>query len=62
MNKKCPKCYEGVLRSWHELSEDEREILKRLPGSADYNRAERESLHRWCTRCWHEQRSSETET
>jgi hypothetical protein len=62
MNKKCPQCYEGVLRGWHELSEDEREVVKRLPGSADYEAAERESLHQWCTRCWFEFQSSESQT
>ena len=54
MNKKCPKCHEGLLRNWHELSDDEQEVVKRLPGSADYEAAERESTHRWCTRCWYE--------
>jgi hypothetical protein len=48
-----------VLRTWHELSEDEREVVKRLPGSADYEAAERESLHQWCTRCWFEVTSGE---
>lgn len=62
MNKKCPKCYEGVLRGWHELSEDEREVVKRLPASADYEAAERESLHQWCTRCWFESRGGESLT
>ena len=60
MNRKCPKCYEGVLRGWHELTEDEREVVKRLPGSVDYNPAEREPLHQWCTRCWYEMTKGET--
>jgi ribosomal protein S27AE len=61
MNQKCPNCYEGVLLGWHELSDDEREVVKRLPGSADYANEERESLHRWCTRCWYEDRHGEVE-
>lgn len=62
MNEKCPKCYEGMLRRWDELSDDEREVVKRLPGSADYSTTERESLHRWCTRCWYESRGSESQS
>lgn len=61
MNKKCPKCYEGVLRNWDELSEDEREVVKRLPGSGDYETAERETLHQWCNRCWYESLDTETQ-
>lgn len=59
VNNKCPRCYEGVLRSWAELSEDEQEIVKRLPYANDYETSERESNHRWCNRCWHEAVSSE---
>lgn len=60
MNDKCPRCYEGVLRGWHELSLDEQEIMKRLPGSEDYETEEREALHQWCTRCWNEITIGET--
>ncbi|HMF57915.1 MAG TPA: hypothetical protein VK619_16350 [Pyrinomonadaceae bacterium] len=55
---RCPQCGEGRLRSWRELNDEERMVVLRLPASADYTRAERESRHRWCARCWHE----ETET
>ncbi len=42
------------MRSWDELSADEQEVVKRLPGSADYPAPERQATHQWCTRCWHE--------
>ena len=58
-DKRCPKCHEEVMRNWQELSDEEQEVVKRLPGSADYTPAERESMHQWCTRCWHESRSGE---
>jgi len=61
MNRKCPKCYEGVLLSWHELSEEGQEVVKRLPASADYEAAEREALHQWCNCCWFESLDSETQ-
>lgn len=62
MSQKCPRCYEGVLRGWHELNDEERQLVKRLPGSAEYEPAEREALHQWCTRCWHESLPNETQT
>jgi len=52
---KCPRCGEGRLRSWNELTEDEREVARRLPASADYSLALRSATHRWCNRCWYEE-------
>ena len=59
---KCPRCGEGRLRAWAELTDDEREVARRLPGAADYPAAERETIHRWCTRCWYETRSGPVES
>lgn len=53
-NRSCPRCHEGRLQFWDELNDEEREVVKRLPASADYDAAERETMHLWCTRCWHE--------
>ena len=50
----CPRCGVGRLRGWRELTEEEREVAKRLPASADYTANEREATHRWCTQCWFE--------
>jgi hypothetical protein len=50
----CPRCGEGRLRSWQELDEEEREVVRRLPASADFTLQERTATRRWCTRCWHE--------
>jgi hypothetical protein len=52
---RCPRCGEGPLKAWYELSEDEREVALRLPGSADFPAAERAARHLFCTRCWHEE-------
>ena len=51
---KCPRCHEEALRTWDELSDEEREVVKRLPAAAEYRAAERQAMHQWCTRCWHE--------
>jgi ribosomal protein S27AE len=55
---RCPRCG-ATMKSWPELEEDEREVVKRLPASAESDAAQRERLNRWCTRCWHESRSEE---
>jgi hypothetical protein len=49
----CPRCG-GRLRAWRELSEEEREVVRRLPASAAQATHERAARHRWCTRCWYE--------
>lgn len=53
----CPRCGEGRLKAWYELSEEEREMARRLPDSADFTLDERASHHRFCTRCWFEERA-----
>jgi hypothetical protein len=50
----CPRCDKPGLKSWSELSDEEREVVKRLPASAHYSLSERQATHRWCTRCWFE--------
>ena len=52
--KRCPRCDAGRLRGLSELNDEEREVVKRLPASADYLVEERAARHRWCTRCWYE--------
>jgi hypothetical protein len=54
LRDKCPRCDNARLRAWSELNDEEREVVRRLPASADYTFAEREARHRWCTRCWFE--------
>jgi hypothetical protein len=50
----CPRCGAGRLRGWSELNDEERELVRRLPASAEHPLEERRSTHRWCTRCWYE--------
>ena len=61
-DKRCTRCGEGTMKSWAELTDEEREVVKRLPGSADYEASKRQSTHQWCTRCWFESVSTETQT
>lgn len=53
-NKQCPRCDTERLRAWGELTDEEREVVRRLPASADYSFDERKARHRWCSRCWYE--------
>jgi hypothetical protein len=55
LHERCPRCDYPRLKSWSELNDEEREVVKRLPQSADYSLEERQATHRWCTRCWYEQ-------
>ena len=52
---RCPRCSAARLRAWDELTDDEREVVRRLPASADAPLAERAARRRWCVRCWHEE-------
>lgn len=50
----CPRC-SAALRAWGELTGEEREVVRRLPASADAPLGERAARRRWCVRCWHEE-------
>ena len=56
MNKEnsCPRCGATVLKRWEELTEEEGEVVKRLPAEPEYTIEERKRMSRWCTRCWFE--------
>jgi ribosomal protein S27AE len=49
----CPKCGSFSFKPWSELTDDEKFLAERLPGSAEYSRSQR-IQHRFCTRCWYE--------
>jgi len=50
----CPQCDSPTLRSWGDLSDQEKYIVERLPTFADVP-AEQRKKHRFCTRCWFEE-------
>ncbi|HEV7374289.1 MAG TPA: hypothetical protein VGN95_06210 [Pyrinomonadaceae bacterium] len=56
---RCPRCGMGRLLGWDELNDEEREVVRRLPASADYSVGERQRMHRWCTNCWYEEIESQ---
>jgi len=54
VQNRCPRC-QGVLERWEELSNEEQEVVRRLPEAVDYSPEERRAAHRWCSRCWYEE-------
>jgi hypothetical protein len=60
-SNQCPRC-DARMRAWSELSDEEREVVRRLPASADYSFEVRQGSHRWCTRCWYEEGAGATRT
>jgi alpha-ketoglutarate-dependent taurine dioxygenase len=57
VSRQCPRCGTGQMRAWNELSDEEREVVRRLPAAADYSLEERQGSRQWCTRCWYEEGS-----
>ena len=51
--KICPRCHHVEMKTWNELTDEEKILAERLPMSATFTRRERET-HLFCPRCWHE--------
>jgi ssDNA-binding Zn-finger/Zn-ribbon topoisomerase 1 len=51
--KICPRCRSARLKSWNELTSDEKFTAERLPASAEISPEERQQ-HSFCPRCWFE--------
>ena len=47
------------MKTWAELTDDEKLLVKSLPMSAEFTLAERKK-HRFCTRCWFEVQNDRT--
>ena len=50
----CPKCHFPKMKSWDELTNEQRFLVERLPPSAEYPLDQRKK-HRYCERCWFEE-------
>lgn len=42
------------MKSWEELSEEQKMLAERLPASAELSLEQRKK-NQFCPRCWHEQ-------
>jgi hypothetical protein len=51
--KMCPKCHYPKIKTWEELTGEQKFLLERLPMSAEFSLEQRKK-HRFCERCWFE--------
>lgn len=55
----CPKCHRTLLKTWSQLSADEKFIAERQPASAEFSKNTRER-RLFCPNCWYETEDFET--
>lgn len=60
LQKFCPKCGSPKIKSWNEMTADERFIIEKLPLSSEFSLEERKH-HRFCGRCFYEELTGEPE-
>lgn len=58
--KMCPQCHHPKMKTWKELSDEQKFLAERLPGSAEFSLEQRKK-HRFCERCWFEDVQFKTE-
>jgi len=49
----CPRCHHPRMKSWRDLTAEQKFLAERLPKSAEFTREQRKK-HRFCERCWFE--------
>jgi DNA-directed RNA polymerase subunit RPC12/RpoP len=49
----CIRCGSQKMKSWDELSDEQKFLVERLPASAEFSLDERKK-HLFCPRCWNE--------
>lgn len=49
----CPKCGESRMKTWDELTDEQKFLAERLPASAEFT-SDKRKKHRFCDRCWFE--------
>jgi len=52
MSEKCPRCDYKKLKSWDELTAEEKMAVKVRPSNFT---PEQRKKHRFCVRCWYEE-------
>jgi hypothetical protein len=48
------------MKSWEELSDEQKFLIERLPLNAEFSRKQRKK-HRFCERCWFEEIDSQAD-
>ena len=57
--KTCPQCDAMRLKSYGELTDEQKFLVERLPRNTEFTPAERKK-HRFCERCWFEEIEPQT--
>lgn len=57
----CPRCGSPKMKSWDELTEDQKFLIEKMPLSADFTPEERKK-HRFCERCLFERIEKDNQT
>jgi len=57
--KECSQCGLRKMKTWHELSFEEKMIAEKMPLNTEFSAKERQK-HRFCTNCWHEEIENKT--
>ena len=58
--KICAQCGALKMKSWRELSDEQKFLVERLPLNTDFSPEQRKK-HRFCERCWFEDVQVKTE-
>ncbi|MBA2493675.1 MAG: hypothetical protein H0V31_03130 [Acidobacteria bacterium] len=51
--KNCPQCGAPKLKTWKELTNEQKFLVERLPLNTEFTLEERKK-HLFCERCWNE--------
>ena len=52
--KMCPICHHRQMKTWEELTDEQKFLAERLTSSAEFSLKQRKK-HRFCERCWFEE-------
>ncbi|HEX8638060.1 MAG TPA: hypothetical protein VF692_08360 [Pyrinomonadaceae bacterium] len=56
--KICPRCGAPKMKSWNDLTDEQKFFIERLPMNTQFTHKERKE-HRFCERCWFENAATE---
>ena len=52
--KNCPRCGAAKMKSWNQLTDEQKFLVERLPLNTDFSPEQRKK-HRFCERCFFEE-------
>ncbi len=61
VDKTCPKCGFQGLKGWHDLDEEEKMVVERLPLNSEFTKQQRKN-HSFCLKCGVEVHTENSDT